>query len=58
MNALHLAVTGNHVEVVRMLLEEFGMSVTRRDIVSCMPLLYVHSELCALTYMGCILYND
>ena len=36
MNALHLAATGNHVEVVRMLVEEFGMSVTHRDIVSCM----------------------
>ena len=35
LNALHLAATGNHVEVVRTLVGEFGLSVTQRDIVSC-----------------------
>ena len=35
MNALHLAATGNHVDVVRTLVGEFGLSVTQRDIVSC-----------------------
>ena len=34
MNALQLAGTGNHVEVVRMLVREFGMSVTHKDNVS------------------------
>ena len=39
-NALHLAVRGNHVEVAKALVEEFGLSVTHRDSVSC-TLLYV-----------------
>ena len=34
LNALHLAATGNHVEVVRALVGEFGLSVTHRDNVS------------------------
>ena len=34
LNALHLAATGNHVEVVRALVGEFGLSVTCRDNVS------------------------
>ena len=40
MNALHLAAIGNHVEVVRTLVGEFGLSVTQRDRVSC-TLMYV-----------------
>ena len=35
LNALHLATIGNHVEVVRALVGEFGLSVTHRDNVSC-----------------------
>ena len=35
LNALHLAAVGNHMEVVRALVGEFGLSVTCRDIVSC-----------------------
>ena len=35
LNALHLAAIGNHVEVIRALVEECGLSVTHRDIVSC-----------------------
>ena len=33
MNALHLAAGKNYVEVVRVLVEEFGMSVTCRSMV-------------------------
>ena len=35
LNALHLAAIGNHVEIVKTLVGEFGLSVTHRDIVSC-----------------------
>ena len=35
LNALHLAAVGNHVEVAKALVGEFGLSVTHRDIVSC-----------------------
>ena len=35
LNALSLAAIGNHEEVVRVLVEEFGLSVTHRDNVSC-----------------------
>ena len=35
LNALHLAAIGNHVEVVRALVREFGVSVTHKDNVSC-----------------------
>ena len=34
MNALHLAAGKNHVDVVRALVEEFGMSVTCRSMVT------------------------
>ena len=34
LNALHLAVIGNHVDVVRALVGEVGLSVTHRDNVS------------------------
>ena len=52
MNALHLAVFGNHVEVVRTLVGEFGLSVTRRDSVSWWTGLHVYAhsdstEMCA-----------
>ena len=35
LNALHLAAIGNHVEVVKLLVGEFALSVTHRDNVSC-----------------------
>ena len=34
LNALHLAVAGDHIEVVKALVGEFGLSVTCRDHVS------------------------
>ena len=34
-NALHLAVAGDHIEVVKALVGEFGLSVTSKDTVSC-----------------------
>ena len=34
LNALHLAVIGNHVDVVRAMVGEIGLSVTHRDDVS------------------------
>ena len=43
LNALHLAATGNHVEVVKTLVGEFGLSVTHKDNVSC--IVYVNISL-------------
>ena len=42
-NALHLAAIGNHTEVVRALVGEFGLSVAHRDNVSC--IVYVNISL-------------
>ena len=63
MNALHLAVCGNHVEVVRTLVGEFGLSVTRRDSVSWWTGLHVYAhsdstEVCASSDQDHSLFYD
>ena len=47
-NALHLAAIGNHVEVVRALAGEFGLSVTHRDIVSCTVYVNISLMFCSV----------
>ena len=43
MNALLLAALDNHVEVVRTLVGDFGLSVTHRDNVSHFFMMYVYT---------------
>ena len=49
LNALSLAVVGNHTEVVKALVGEFGLSMTHRDNVSYTSMCHSYSiEVCII----------